>query len=265
MTTTLRELRETFAETLIGQLDTGYVLWHDGRLPPSMPRSLASGKNFNGVNALILMSAESAKGYDDHRWAAYKESLYIRRGEKGVFVEWWNKKGENEIEFRPVLCFNARQLFHYPAAEENGFGSHAAAARRVLNRFGIPFPSPVLRGTAPDFDKTGNNYFDEYDANENDYFIFRRKDWRDALKTAAENLTGAEGVPWNPDAFKKPLSALRLDLSVSFLTLSLGMGVPEPEESLPLTMWASAIRENPSEIARAAHDAQKLANKILAI
>jgi hypothetical protein len=264
--TTLRKLRETFANTLTKQLDDGYVIWHDDRLPPFMPRSLSSAKNFNGINAIILMLAEIDNGYDDPRWVSYRKSLYLKKGEKGVALEWWDKKEPGEIEFRSVLCFNVRQLFHYPVAGERDFEPNTAAARRVLNYFNIPFPLPVLEATSS-IDEIGNAYFRELDIDRNEIFIFKRKDWRVLLKTALDQLMTIESIPGNPriSIRQKHLSLLRTDLAASFLTLSLGMGTSGDDNSLPLKAWAAAIRENPSEIARAAVDAQKLVNKLLTV
>jgi hypothetical protein len=258
MSITLREMRETFASRLAGYLDSGNVLWHDRRLPPCMPRSLVSAKNYCGVNSIILMLAAIEKSYDDPRWVPYRESLYIKHGETGVFLEWWDKKKKNEIQFRSILCFNAQQLFHYPAAEGKGFEANVASARRILKRFEIPSPLPVEN----DLDEVEGTYFDEYDASTGTVSLFRRKDWCSALKAALKNLVETEGVTWGCSK-EKHLSLLRFDLGVSFLTLSLGMGVSELDQAMPYQLWAEAIRKNPSEIARATKDAQQIANKIL--
>jgi antirestriction protein ArdC len=270
MTITLKESRETFTKKLADSLNRGYVVWHDAKLPPFMPRSLASAKNYNGINAVILMQTEIEKGFDDPRWVVYRKSLYIKRGEKGTFLEWWNKNGEGKIQFRPVLCFNARQLFHYPATEGILFRPNAGAARRVLNYMKIPFPSPVSEENMFDVAsgrETSNSYFDEYKISKKKICLFRTEDWQTALKSAVRKSIKENGIPWNSETFanKEHLHLLRVDLAVSFLTLSLGMGVPEMDDSLPLILWASAIQQDPSEMARAAQDAQKLANKILSI
>jgi hypothetical protein len=274
MTITLKELRETYTKSLADRMDAGYVVWRDRKLPLFMPRSLASAKNYNGINAVILMLAEVEKGCDDPRWTPYRKSLYIKRGEKGTFIEWWNKNEEEKIEFHAILCFNARQLFHYPAAEEMFFiQPHAGAARRILDCLRIPCPSPVSEENMLDISsvrETNNFYFDENEMSKKKTFLFKTEDWRTALKSAVRKSIKENGIPWGSETFdnKEHLHSLRVDLAASFLTLSLGMGAPdmnELDESLPLNLWASAIRQDPSEMARAARDAQKLTNNVLAM
>jgi hypothetical protein len=265
---TLRELRETLAKKLIEHFKAGYVVWHDGKLPAFMPQSLANAKNFNGINAVILMLEGLEKGYGDPRWTPYRESLYVKRGEKGVFVEWWNKNEKNGLDFCAILYFNARQLFQYPVADEMSFKTKTVAARHILRCFEISPPSPVSEETVFDSsssEKVQEPYFDEYDADGDKTVFFKMEDWRTALRTAVKKAVRIRGVPWDPDIFirKEHLLSLRVDLAVAFLTLSLGMGVSENNESLPLDAWVSSIRQDPSEMARAARDAQKLTNRIL--
>jgi hypothetical protein len=262
MQITVRELREAFAEKLTGRLNTGDVPWHDNRLPLYMPRSLTNAKNFSGINAVILMLTEIEKRYDDPRWVFYQDSLYLKRGEKGVFLEWWNKNGDKSFEFRSILCFNARQLYNYPPIGEMLYPD-IVSARRVLESLGIPSPSPVTQDGSGE--EASASYLETYDKNKDEWTVFRVKEWHESLKTALKSLESSSEIPWNPRFFsyKEHLYLLRLDLSVSFLTLSLGMGVPELDKSLPLDAWSSAIRQDPSEIARATLDAQKLVHKVL--
>ena len=89
------------------------------------------------------------------------------------------------------------------------------------------------------------------------------KNYHKAFTVAMNNMT--KDAPELEKVFTENLKKMRIDMATSLLSLSLGMGVPEADKSLPLESWASVIRQDPSELARAARDAQKLTNRILAM
>lgn len=110
---------EVVTERIIAALEKGVVPW---RMPwrtkggSNMPRNLHSGKDYRGVNILLLGS----QGYADPRWCSYKQALAkngcVRKGEKGTPVIFWKvldkkggKPGEKSFILRYYTVFNVTQ------------------------------------------------------------------------------------------------------------------------------------------------------------
>jgi antirestriction protein ArdC len=244
----LNELRENMANTVATGLKKGEILWHNQNLPSSTPKSLSSGRRFGGINALYLLEKSLEKGYDNPFWVPHpgeqtnvepEKKIIVKQGEKGTKVEHWgqNKDDKSKIEPRTVTYFSVEQV-HYKALEqyENKFKEAKipdyTAADGILKKFGVTVPK------------------------EKDL-----KKYHAALTTAFNEI--GKDSPILDKVSVEDLKKLRIDMGASFLTLSLGMGVPEADKSLPTSSWASSIGHDPRQLASAARDAQLLASNVL--
>lgn len=123
-------LREQVTNKIVAALRSGDVPfwrkpWTLGR-NAGFPTNILSGKNYQGINALLLSIAAMEKGFESKWWATYPQfqSLggHVRRGEKGTTIILYkpvrrtmtNDQGEEEIESFPIMrswtVFNVAQV-----------------------------------------------------------------------------------------------------------------------------------------------------------
>lgn len=103
---------DTVAEAIIRQLKEGTAPWQRPWRPGAryVPYNPTTDKAYRGMNALWLMSQGMEQGYSDQRWLTYrqaeKEGAHVRRGEKGMVVQYWkwqDKEAAPETQGQPVL------------------------------------------------------------------------------------------------------------------------------------------------------------------
>lgn len=247
----LRELRENAATSVAEDLKKGTALWHKQELPSSMPKSLVSGREFGGINALYLIAAAAESGFGSPYWmprpgeqknVEQDKKIFVKKGEKGTAVEFWakSKDDENKLEPRTATYFNVAQI--NPKSLES-FGNSTEAAKNAPN---YDAADVVLSGLGVKAPKERNP-----------------KEYHAALAAAVGEI--AKGTPKMEQIPTADLKKLRTDMGTSFLSLSLGMGVPEADKSLPTRSWADSIGRDPRQLAYAARDAQGLAAGALAL
>ena len=84
---------EQVAESLIAQLKQGTAPWQKPWQPGdpllSFPHNPTTQKRYRGINALYLMSQD----YADPRWLTYKQAAglgaQVRKGEKSTWIQYW--------------------------------------------------------------------------------------------------------------------------------------------------------------------------------
>jgi len=126
----MKRAYEVITNRIIHLLEEGTIPWHrPWGGPEDHPRNLVSGKNYRGINAFLL----SAVGYESPYWLTYRQAKerdgFIKKGEKGIPIIYWNWQEEvdeetGEIKKRPFLkyytVFNATQCenVEYPKPKE---------------------------------------------------------------------------------------------------------------------------------------------------
>lgn len=129
----MNDLYNQVTDRIITALESGVPPW----LPPwqrsggdGIPRNLASGKPYRGINVLLLHMQAMAHGYHDHRWLTYRQAAelgaYVRQGETGtpiVFFKWQEiasdeREPDKPPKVRPMLksftVFNIEQVDNLP-------------------------------------------------------------------------------------------------------------------------------------------------------
>lgn len=90
----LRDLRQEVTDKMIEALDKGEIPWNKPweSFENGLPRNMATGREYNGANSLMLMMA----GYRDPRFGTFKQvnelGGKVTRGEKGIPIEFWGKE-----------------------------------------------------------------------------------------------------------------------------------------------------------------------------
>jgi len=87
---------EVITQSIIDALSKGTVPWRKEWLTSGYsPKSLSSGKNYKGTNALLLSFSAGANGYVSPWWGTYKQITerggQVRKGEKSTPVVLWKQ------------------------------------------------------------------------------------------------------------------------------------------------------------------------------
>ena len=90
---------ETVTNRILSQLAAGQIPWRK-TWKTGLPKSLTSGKEYRGINILVLGSTE----YDSRYWVTYREALrlggHVRKGERATPVVYWKWRTPEELAKR---------------------------------------------------------------------------------------------------------------------------------------------------------------------
>jgi antirestriction protein ArdC len=108
-------------ERIVNELEAGTIPWHRPWNSPGTPKNLKTGKDYRGVNVLILNCAQYGSPY----WLTYLQTRemggVVRKGEKGFPIVFWKllhltdpvSTGREDSKQVPVLryytVFNVQQ------------------------------------------------------------------------------------------------------------------------------------------------------------
>lgn len=135
----LSNLYASVTASLIAEMEKGKIPWAPGfdqkqaAALTGMPRNGKTGRNYNGINVLILWGAALSKGYPSHEWLTFHQAnemgAHVRKGERSTTAVYANKyevevekNGQMEKESRPILraypLFNLAQLDNVPPSQQ---------------------------------------------------------------------------------------------------------------------------------------------------
>jgi antirestriction protein ArdC len=90
---------QTVTERILNQLKAGIIPWRK-TWTTGLPKSLISGKEYRGVNILVLGTTQFTSRY----WVTFREALrlggHVRKGEKATFVIFWKWYTPEELAKR---------------------------------------------------------------------------------------------------------------------------------------------------------------------
>ena len=291
-----RQFAEKAAERIIEQLKKGVAPWQKGwdkpeasNVPPYNP---VSGTRYRGLNSFVLAAEGHERGYSDPRWTTYrgaqKIGAQVRKGEKGVGVEYWKfptKEEEDKsraaiaagkepdqlkIIHRTYTVFNAEQVENMPSLEQDQKKVNqwevCERAERLLKESGANIQH---RGGDRAFYRPSEDLIvlpkqEQFRSPEAYYStaLHELGHWtghesrldRDSLKQAIEGRFGSEGYA------KEELRA-----EMTSVTVNGTMRLPHDPESHAAYVgsWIKTLEDNPNELRHAARDAGKMADYIM--
>lgn len=123
------DLYQQVTDKIVQQLEQGTIPWcrpwkgADDRMIP-LPLNTVTGKNYRGINIVLLWCTALARDFRSSEWATFKQwqqkNEQIRKGEKGsmiVYYDTFEKEVEGELQKIPFLkssvVFNRCQLQSY--------------------------------------------------------------------------------------------------------------------------------------------------------
>ncbi len=254
-----------------------------------MPFNPTSGKHYRGGNAVHLMVMGMSKGYEDPRWLTYRQAnengWQVRRAEKGTQIEFWQfhengsisnesaREGKQHLEdsrfiYRVYTVFNASQV--------DGIPEHAAAACQEweVEKAGEAI---LAQSGARIFHDQADRAF--YNLISDSIHLPPRSAFKttgDYYGTALHELghwTGARTrlnreTLTQISCFGDPTYAkkeLRAELASVFLMAERGIPNDASRNASYVGHWVGVLKGDKHEIFRAARDAHRAADLLLAL
>src|SRR5438309_10619396 len=83
-------------DKIIAELEAGRVPWVQpwgtaaAKWPLALPKSAASGRQYNGINILVLWGAATEQGFTGQSWLTFRQALslggHVRKGERATTI-----------------------------------------------------------------------------------------------------------------------------------------------------------------------------------
>ena len=281
-------LYQEVTDRIVADLEQGKVPWAQpwgtAQAGLGLPKNANSGRHYSGINILILWGAVIEKGFQGQNWLTFKQSLdlggCVRKGERGTTVYYADRfipKGEHEraakdgdepgaVSFlKRFTVFNVDQCDGLPESAQ-------AAAAPMPECEAIPHAERLIAGTGADFRIGGDRACYRKDDDfiqvppqpaffhQIDYYrtcFHELGHWTGHTKRLARDFSGRFGS--HPYAREE----LVAEMTSAFICASLNI-IPTVRHADYLGSWLEVLREDNRAIFRAASQAGKAADFILA-
>ena len=297
----LRDFRQEVTDSIVGMLERGVAPWQKpwepGASSLGMPFNPTSERAYRGGNAIHLMATGLQRGYEDPRWMTYKQAAdngwQVSRGEKGTQIEYWDVKqasdktqpsgpngggdaanGNNSdaeksrLIHRVYTVFNAQQIERIPphTPEQHTTFEAVQAGEQILKNSGANIAH----------DQADRAF---YSRSQDSIHLPPKDAFKDAAGyygTALHELAHWTGHPSRLDRSTLTDSyrfgdtnyakeELRAELASVFLAAQRGIPHDPEQHAAYVNSWIGALKRDKNEIFRAAHDASKATDFILAL
>jgi antirestriction protein ArdC len=277
---------------IIAQLEAGIFPWvqpwNASSAVPGLPRNAVTGRFYSGVNVLILWGAIIERAFPSQDWLTFKQALAaggcVRKGEKGETICYADRftpdaekqraeSGGDEARSIPFL----KRFTVFNAAQCDGLSSSILAS---IAADPVPLPErqlvadaeSLIAASGADFRIGGGRAF--YNATE-DYvqvppqpaFTAQINYYRTALHELghwtghSSRLARTFGSRFGNSGYAR--EELCAELASAFLCAALGI-VPTVRHADYLGSWLTVLREDSRAIFKAASQASKAADYVLA-
>lgn len=287
-----RPFHEVVAERLIEQLKAGTAPWQrpwePGQPGAFIPMNPTTGKRYRGINAIHLMG----QGRTDPRWLTYKQAVavdaQVRRGEKGTPIQYWkftDEQAKTDDQGRPVFdakgqpvmeevrlerprvffatVFNAEQIDGLPPLQRKEQTWDAVErAERILQASGaaIHHGEHIRAFYRPATDSIHLPDKGQFPTADNYYAtaLHELGHWTGHPQRLDRDLAH----PFGSDGYAK--EELRAEIASMILGDELGIGHDPGRHAAYVGSWIKALQDDPLEIFRAAAEAEKIQEYVLA-
>ncbi len=274
---------------IIAELEAGRVPWVQpwgttaAKAPLAMPRNAATGRQYSGINVLILWGSVIQHGFAGQSWLTFRQALAlggnVRKGQHGTTVVYADrfvpddekKRARDTGEDAQAVPFLKRFTVFNAAQCENLPEDMAAVTPAPMPGLIEPQVEALIAATGIDFRIGGGR---AYYAPGLDYVMvpppqayFEPINWhRTALHELGHasghhsrlnrDLTGSFGTK------KYAFEELVAEMNAAFCCASLGI-VPTVRHADYIGSWLEVLREDNRAIVRAASQASKAADFLL--
>ncbi len=275
-------------DRIIAQLEEGTLPWvrpwDSGTAALGLPRNAGTGRRYSGINVLILWARLFEQGYGSQCWLTYRQAQAlggnVRKGEQGTtvcYADRFTPKGQDEATFGPdgeprqVAFLKRFTVFNVDQCE--GLEAVVPAPVTTWNEaIIIPRAEALIEASGADIHIGGNQAFyapqDDFIAVPRAEQYFEPINWYrtvlhelghwTAHRSRLDRLTNS-GFG-SPDYAREELCA---EMASAFLCAELGI-VPTVRHADYIGAWLAVLREDSKAIFRAASQASKAADYLLA-
>lgn len=298
-----RDFRQEVTDRIVNMLENGVAPWQKPWNPADasldMPTNPTTGKAYRGGNAIHLMATGLSRGYGDPRWMTYRQAAalawQVRKGEKGTQIEFWEVKNARDTRSEPIRAddsdghqpsdeldagrgnrlihrvytvFNAKQIEGIPewTPKQRSVFEVAEAAERILNNCGA-----TIR-----HDQADRAF---YNRSSDSIHLPPKHAFKDAASYYGTALHEAAHSSGHPSRLNRATlnesyrfgdisyakEELRAELASVFLAAERGIPHNPEQHAAYVGSWIKTLREDKNEIFRAAHDASRAADFLLAL
>jgi antirestriction protein ArdC len=290
-----RDLRQEITDAMIAAMERGTAPWQRPWRPGvlEMPFNPTSDKPYRGGNAIHLMLTGTSRGYEDPRWLTYRQAQEkgwrVRRGEKGTHIEFWQFGSDSARH--ETTC-------HEPEGQDNPSRTSNGPLHRVYTVFnakqidGMPAYSPRVRQeweTVQSAESILQHSGATIVHDQNDRAFYNRLTDsihlppKGAFESAGAYFGTAlhEAAHWTGTVHRLNRSTLtesyrfgdlnyakeelRAELASVFLMADRGVPHDPNRHAAYLGSWLAGLRQDKHEIFRAARDAHKAADLLIAL
>ncbi|MBT1517414.1 DUF1738 domain-containing protein [Bradyrhizobium sp. SRL28] len=274
----------------IAELEAGCVPWVQpwgtaaAKAPLAMPHNAATHRRYSGINILILWSAVVERGFSGQSWLTFRQALslggHVRKGERGTTVVYADRFVPEEERKRAIEAADEAQAINF-LKRFTVFNTDQCDGLPAEVSTMAPLPLPhmiepqveaLISASGIDLRIGGNRAF--YCPSE-DYVqvpcpaaYFEPINWH---RTALHELAHASGhssrlnrdLSGSYGTKKYAFEEIIAEISAAFCCASLGI-VPTVRHADYIASWLEVLREDNRAIVRAASQASKVADYLLA-
>lgn len=283
-------LYSEITDKIIAELEVGRVPWvrpwgtAAAKAPLAMPQNAATGRRYSGINVLLLWGAVIERGFSGQCWVTFRQALSlggnVRKGERGTTVVYADRfvpedekrraaEAGEDAQAIPFLkrftVFNTDQCEGLP---EDVATSAPPAPEGLIE----PTVEALIEASGIDFRIGGDRAFyvpaHDYVQVPPPQAYFEPINWH---RTALHELGHATGhrsrlnrdMAGSFGSRKYAFEELIAEISAAFCCASLGIA-PTVRHADYIGSWLEVLREDNRAIVRAASQASKAADWLLA-
>lgn len=289
---TRNQLAEMFVKSLTEEKLPWHAVWN------TYPQQNAvTKKAYRGINAFLLAMASEELGFDDPRWCTFsqakKKGWSIRKGAKGVPVEFWSainvhthevvdfkeaarqlrdgeaKEGDFNFYSRNSYVFNAQQIEGIPALKQEAPMVDIGLIRQ--NR------DTLIKNMAVGFDGNGTDC--HYSPSKDKIVMPPEGDFRDTYGYMCSFLHEAGHATGAPSRLGRGFGSTKEEYAIEELRAEIASAMTSQQLGIPLTdeqmqrnldlhkayiqSWAQAIRDAPKVLFDAIKDAEQISDYLI--
>lgn len=293
MTIIKKSFHEEVAENLIDQLKKGVAPWQKpwkpGDLQATLPFNPTTAKRYRGINSLNLIS----RGYTDPRWLTYKQAeaagAQVRKGQKSTPVQYWlftDERIKTDEQGVPLLDSDAQPIKeHIQLERPKVFYAAVFNAEQIDNLAELvvqaPDWDPLIRAEEvlqhaqaiihhgeidrafyrPSTDSIHLPHKHQF-PNPYDYYataLHELGHWSGHESRLNRDLSH----PFGSEGYGR--EELRAEIASMLLGAELGIGHDPEQHVAYVGSWIKVLEGDPLEIFRAAADAERIREFVLAL
>jgi antirestriction protein ArdC len=283
-------LYQEITDKIMVALEAGRVPWVQpwgaaaGISPLGMPKNVATGRPYSGINVIILWTAVIERGFSGQSWLTFRQALglggHVRKGEKGTTVVYADRfipnkerqRADDDGDEPQAIPFLKRFTVFNTEQCERLAADISALPAPVPEELILPQAETLIAATGADFRIGGDRAFyspaQDFVQVPRPEAFFEPINWH---RTALHELGHWTG---HPSRLARDLSGpfgsksygreeLCAEMASAFVCASIGI-VPTVRHADYLGAWLDILREDNRAVIRAASAASKAADYLLA-